>query len=143
MTTFMKYLLTIGFLSFFSLLVGQTQIQLNSVKDTTSENEIEQTVEETEQEQTVEETEQEQTVEETKQEQEIENENKEPQQEIEKNPGEEPEEQVEKESVGETSPATEIKISYSYNGESKQENAIWTQKATIKLLDYIYCLHMN
>ena len=65
--------------------------------------------------------------EETKQEQEIEKENEEPQQEIEKNPEEEPKEQVEKESVEETSPATEIKITYSYNGESKQENAIWTK----------------
>ena len=65
--------------------------------------------------------------EETEQEQEIEKENEEPQQEIEKNPEEEPKEQVEKESVEETSPATEIKISYSYNGESEEETAIWTK----------------
>jgi hypothetical protein len=117
MTAFMKYLLTIGFLSIFLVACGTNTDTTSSVKDTTNENEIEQTVEETEQE--------------TEQEQEIENENKneneESQQEIQKNPEEEPKEQVEKESVEETSPATEIKISYSYNGESKQENAIWTK----------------
>jgi hypothetical protein len=115
MTTFMKYLLTIGFLSIFLVACGTNTDTTNSVKDTTNENEIEQTVEETGQE-----TEQEQ-------EQEIENENEEPQQEIKKNPEEEPKEQVEKESVEETSPATEIKISYSSNGESKQESALWTK----------------
>jgi hypothetical protein len=134
MTAFMKYLLTIGFLSIFLVACGTSTDTTNSVKDTTNENEIEQTVEETEQtveetEQTVEETGQtvEETEQETEQEQEIENENEESQQEIEKNPEEEPKEQVEKESVEETSPATEIKISYSYNGEPKQENAIWTK----------------
>ena len=115
MTRFMKYLLTIGFLSILLVACGTNTDTTNSVKDTTNENGIEQTVEETEQE-----TEQEQ-------EQEIEKENEEPQQEIENNPEEEPKEQVEKESVEETSPATEIKISYSYNGESKQESAIWTK----------------
>jgi hypothetical protein len=120
MTAFMKYLLTIGFLSIFLVACGTNTDTTNSVKDTTNENEIEQTVEETGQTveetgQTVEETEQ--TVEETGQTVE----------EIEKNPEEEPKEQVEKESVEETSPATEVKISYSYNGESKQENAIWTK----------------
>lgn len=113
MTTFMKYLLTIGFLSIFLVACGTNTDTTNSVKDATNENDIEQTVEETEQE--------------TEQEQEIEKENEEPQQEIEKNPEEEPKEQVEKESVEETSPATEMKISYSYNGESKQESAIWTK----------------
>ena len=72
MTRFMKYLLTIGFLSILLVACGTNTDTTNSVKDTTNENEIEQTVEE-------------------------------------------------------TSPATEIKISYSYNGESKQENAIWTK----------------
>jgi hypothetical protein len=119
MTRFMKYLLTIGFLSILLVACGTNTDTTNSVKDTTNENEIEQTVEEAEQE-----TEQET---ETEQEQEIEKKNEEPQQENENNPVEEPKEQVEKESVEETSPATEIKISYSYNGESKQENAIWTK----------------
>ncbi|MFZ0445481.1 MAG: hypothetical protein WAM95_12840 [Bacillus sp. (in: firmicutes)] len=100
MTRFMKYLLTIGFLSILLVACGTNTDTTNSVKDTTNENEIKQTVEETEQEQ---------------------------EQENENNPVEEPKEQVEKESVEETSPATEIKISYSYNGESKQENAIWTK----------------
>ena len=59
--------------------------------------------------------------------QEIEKENEEPQQEIENNPEEEPKEQEEKESVEETSPATEIKITYSYNGESKKKLPIWTK----------------
>ena len=117
MTRFMKYLLTIGFLSILLVACGTNTDTTNSVKDTTNENEIEQTVEETEQE----------TETEQEQEQEIEKENEEPQQENENNPVEEPKEQVEKESVEETSPATEIKISYSYNGESKQENAIWTK----------------
>ena len=111
MTRFMKYLLTIGFLSILLVACGTNTDTTNSVKDTTNENEIEQAVEETEQEQK----------------QEIEKENEEPQQENENNPEEEPKEQEEKESVEETSPATEIKISYSYNGESKQENAIWTK----------------
>jgi hypothetical protein len=119
MTRFMKYLLTIGFLSILLVACGTNTDTTNSVKDTTNENEIEQTVEEAEQE-----TEQET---ETEQEQEIEKKNEEPQQENENNPVEEPKEQVEKESVEETSPATEIKISYSYNGEFKQENAIWTK----------------
>ena len=72
MTRFMKYLLTIGFLSIFLVACGTNTDTTNSVKDTTNKNEIEQTVEETEQE-----TEQEQK-------QEIEKENEEPQQEIEK-----------------------------------------------------------
>ena len=119
MTRFMKYLLTIGFLSILLVACGTNTDTTNSVKDTTNKNEIEQTVEETEQE-----TEQET---ETEQEQEIEKENEEPQQENENNPEEEPKEQEEKESVEETSPATEVKISYSYNGNSKQETAIWTK----------------
>ncbi len=124
MTRFMKYLLTIGFLSILLVACGTNTDTTNSVKDTTNKNEIEQTVEETEQEQ------------------EIEKENEEPQQEIEKNPGEEPKEQVEKESVEETSPATEVKLTYSFNGNSVEETAIG-QKATIKHLVSTYCLHMN
>jgi hypothetical protein len=115
MTRFMKYLLTIGFLSILLVACGTNTDTTNSVKDTTNKNGIEQAVEETEQE-----TEQEQ-------EQEIEKENEEPQQEIENKPEEEPKEQEVEESVEETSPATEVKISYSYNGESKQESAIWTK----------------
>jgi hypothetical protein len=115
MTRFMKYLLTIGFLSILLVACGTNTDTTNSVKDTTNKNGIEQAVEETEQE-----TEQEQ-------EQEIEKENEEPQKEIENKPEEEPKEQEVEESVEETSPATEVKISYSYNGESKQESAIWTK----------------
>ena len=81
MTTFMKYLLTIGFLSIFLVACGTNTDTTNSVKDTTNENEIEQTVEETEQEV--------------------------------------------KESVEEKSPATEIKLTYSYNGNSVEETAHW------------------
>ena len=106
MTRFMKYLLTIGFLSILLVACGTNTDTTNSVKDTTNKNEIEQAVEETEQE-----TEQEQ-------EQEIEKENEEPQQEIENKPEEEPKEQEAEESVEETSPATEVKITYSYNGNS-------------------------
>ena len=131
MTRFMKYLLTIGFLSILLVACGTNTDTTNSVKDTTNKNEIEQTVEETEQE-----TEQEQK-------QEIEKENEEPQQEIENNPEEEPKEQEEKESVEETSPATEVKISYSYQRRVRTRNCSSGQKATIKLLDSIYCLHMN
>ena len=50
MTRFMKYLLTIGFLSILLVACGTNTDTTNSVKDTTNENEIEQTVEETEQE---------------------------------------------------------------------------------------------
>jgi hypothetical protein len=129
MTRFMKYLLTIGFLSILLVACGTNTDTTNSVKDTTNENEIEQTVEETEQET---EQEQEQEIEKENEKPQQENENnpvEEPKEQVEKenNPVEEPKEQVEKESVEETSPATEIKISYSYNGESKQENAIWTK----------------
>jgi hypothetical protein len=115
MARFMKYLLTIGFLSILLVACGTNTDTTNSVKDTTNKKGIEQAVEETEQE-----TEQEQ-------EQEIEKENEEPQKEIENKPEEEPKEQEVEESVEETSPATEVKISYSYNGESKQESAIWTK----------------
>ena len=52
MTTFMKYLLTIGFLSIFLVACGTNTDTTNSVKDTTNKNEIEQAVEETEQERT-------------------------------------------------------------------------------------------
>ena len=52
MTRFMKYLLTIGFLSILLVACGTNTDTTNSVKDTTNENEIEQTVEETEQERT-------------------------------------------------------------------------------------------
>ena len=97
MTTFMKYLLTIGFLSIFLISCGTNTDTTNSVKDTTNKNEIEQTVEETEQ-----------TVEETEQETE-----------------KEPEEQEEvKESVEEKSPATEIKLTYSYNSSQYLTNTL-------------------
>ena len=50
MTRFMKYLLTIGFLSILLVACGTNTDTTNSVKDTTNKNEIEQAVEETEQE---------------------------------------------------------------------------------------------
>lgn len=106
MTRFMKYLMTIGFLSILLVACGTNTDSTNSENDSTKDNKIEQTVEETE----------------TEQELEIEKENEVPQQEVEKEPEEEPKE---KESIEEQSPATEVKISYSFNGESKQENASW------------------
>lgn len=74
MTRFMKYLLTIGFLSILLVACGTNTDTTNSVKDTTNKNEIEQAVEE---------------------------------------------------SVEETSPATEVKLTYSFNGNSVEETAHW------------------
>jgi hypothetical protein len=117
MATFLKYLLTIGFLSVFLVACGTNTDQTISVNESTNTNDVEQTVEETKQE--------------TEQEQEIEKENDELQQEIEKGPEEEQEtveqESEEKDSVEVNPSATEMNISYSVNGESKQEAAIWTK----------------